>query len=406
MKFLRSTYHYALALIGNILFGFPSRKITIIGITGTKGKSTTAELLSAIFESAGYKTALLGTVRRKVGSESFQNRGNTMPGRFAVQRFLRDAVRARCTHAFLEVSSQGVLQHRHRFIAWDAGVFLNLAPEHIESHGSYEAYRDAKVTFFRDTAKTSLKERKHFFVNARDREKGYFTTAVQSIPGCTVHEFDAAQLAGDPAFRGSWVATDFNFENSAAAFEVSRVFGVPDALARKTLSEFPGVPGRMEVVQREPFQVIVDYAHTPDSLKSVYAAVRRSVSPPARMVCVLGAAAGGRDVWKRSVMGTIAAELCDEVIVTTEDPFDEPPSKIAEDIESGFKDARPRRASKTERILDRRSAIRSAIARVRPGDAVILTGKGSESSIRIAGGRSLPWNERAEAESALRDSVK
>lgn len=402
---LRSIYHFLLAWAGNIRYGFPSRALTVIGITGTKGKSTTAELLSAALEAGGGKTALLGTVRKKIGSTSSKNSGNTMPGRFAIQRFLREAVRAGCTHAIIEVSSQGVLQHRHRFIDWDAGMFLNLAPEHIESHGSYEAYRAAKVKFFRDAAK-SPKLNKRFFVNARDAEKERFASAVRGTPNCSVIEFDAAELAQNPILRASWIATDFNFENAAAALSAAESFGISHETALQALAAFSGVPGRMEEIQSTPFRVIVDYAHTPDSLKSVYAAVGRTVSSPAKIICVFGAAAGGRDVWKRPVMGTVAAEMCDEIITTTEDPFDDAPEEIAAQIERGFELANPKRVMRAERILDRREAIRSAISRAKPGDAVILTGKGSESSIRIASGKSIPWNERAEAEAAIRELAK
>ena len=402
---LRNLYHLFLAWAGSIRYGFPSRAIIVIGITGTKGKSTTAELLSAALEAGGGKTALLGTVRRKIGSDSAKNTGNTMPGRFAIQRFLREAVNAGCTHAIIEVSSQGVIQHRHRFIDWDAGMFLNLAPEHIEAHGSYEAYRAAKVKFFADAAH-SPKQQKRFFVNARDAEKQRFINAVSSVLGCTISEFDAAPLAADPSLRNSWVATDFNLENAAAALAVAEAFGISHDVALRSLAAFVGVPGRMEMVQKSPFQVIVDYAHTPDSLKSAYAAVRRGVSAPGKMICVFGAAAGGRDVWKRKIMGTVAAEMCDEVITTTEDPFNEDPGKIAEEIESGFVNANPRKATHTARILDRRAAIRAAVSRAKPGDAVILTGKGSESSIRLGHGKKISWDERAEAEAAIREFAK
>lgn len=400
MKILRGAYHFFLAWFGNIIFGFPSRHIIVIGVTGTKGKSTTVELISAVLKSGGFTTAVLGTVRKKIAGESVKNRGNTMPGRFAIQRFLRDAVRAGCTHAIIEVSSQGVVQHRHRFIHWDAGVFLNLAPEHIESHGSFEAYRSAKVKFFRDATR-SKKSKKYFFINARDSEKGAFLAAVNGVSGCRAIEFDAGVFTTNVMLRNTWVSTDFNLENSAAAIAVGEIFGVPADVSIRALAEFPGVPGRMELVQKNPFTVVIDYAHTPDSLKLVYGAVRRVTSAPSKMICVLGAAAGGRDVWKRSVMGTIAYESCDEIILTNEDPFDENPEKIIADIERGFQSSHITKPPKIEKILDRRSAIHTAIAHALPGDAVVITGKGSESTIRVAHGKSIPWNERTETESAI-----
>src|SRR3989338_857487 len=158
MSFLLNIYHFGLAFFGALILMFPGRRIFVVGVTGTKGKSTTIEIMSALMEAAGKRTALISSVRRKIGERSEKSDGNTMPGRFRLQRFLREAIRAGCNYAFVEVTSQGVRQFRHKFIDWDAAMITNLAPEHIEAHGSFEAYKKAKLDFFWAVAGSRKKE--------------------------------------------------------------------------------------------------------------------------------------------------------------------------------------------------------------------------------------------------------
>src|SRR3989338_7311756 len=177
MRLLKSLYHYCLAWLANLVYGAPSRKIFVFGVTGTKGKSTTIELINALLESAGKKTALVSSIRFKVGQEVGKNTtGMTMPGRFFLQRFLRRAVNAGCEYALVEVTSQGILQHRHKFIDWDAALLTNLKPEHIDAHGSFENYRQSKMRLFEDLARYSKKSPKYFFINEGDPSHQYFAT--------------------------------------------------------------------------------------------------------------------------------------------------------------------------------------------------------------------------------------
>ena len=183
MKYLYSIYHWLLAWTGNFIYRRPSRKLFVIGVTGTKGKSTTLEFLNAILEANGNKTALSSTVREKILNEEKRNTsGNSMPGRFFLQKFLSRAVKAGAEYALIEVTSQGVVQHRHEFIDWDAAFMTNLHPEHIESHGSFENYRAAKLAFFSYLAKSHKKE-KFLFVNRSDKNASYFTDAAMGVPG-------------------------------------------------------------------------------------------------------------------------------------------------------------------------------------------------------------------------------
>ena len=405
IAFLRSTYHFVLAFTGNVLFGFPSRKMFVIGITGTKGKSSTIEFLDFVLTKAGKKTAVLSSAKKKIlGSEESNSSGNTMPGRFQIQEFLRKAVRSGAEYAIVEVTSQGVLQWRDRFINWDAGFFMNLHPEHIESHGSFENYRSAKVRFFKDVLK-SKKHKKYFFVNSDDENYSYFCQAVENNEGAEVFYFNKESFikraegwgwnvkeAKDRGLISDWLLPEFNLYNSSAVLSFADVIGIPEETEKEALREFGGLRGRFDFVQKDPFTVVVDYAHTPDSLEKIYSSLRESflVSGRNKMICILGSAGGGRDKWKRSVMGEKAGRYCDEIILTDEDPYDEDPEEILNQIEGGLKDYR----GKVFKILDRREAIRKALSDAKEGDVVVGTGKGSETSIHLASGRKIPWNEK------------
>jgi len=391
MDALRSLYHFVLAWIGNNIYGSPSKKIFVIGVTGTKGKSTVVELINFILESAGKKTAISSSVRFKVNGFSKPNlTGMSMPGRFFIQQFLYEAVKKECQYAIIEVTSQGILQHRHRFIDFDAAVLTNLEPEHIEAHGSFENYRNSKVRFFRDVAERSRKRMKFFLINTDARDKEYFVDAAKGYGEIAIYDKkDIMRIKMKTRLIG-----EFNFENIAAAVSLARSIGIEWEAIREGVELFNGVPGRLEFVQKIPYSVIIDYAHTPDSLEKVYQTVKKSVikkSGLGKMICVLGAAGGGRDMWKRAVMGEIAAKYCDHILLTNEDPFDEDPAEILNHIEAGILNDYKK---KVKKIIDRKEAIRSAIKMAKKGDAVIITGKGSEPYMRVAGGKKISWNEK------------
>ncbi|MDD5710591.1 MAG: Mur ligase family protein [Candidatus Colwellbacteria bacterium] len=385
LPWVPSAYHYCLAFVGALIYRFPSKKLKVIGITGTKGKTTTLEFLNAGLEMAGSKTALLSSVRIKIDKDSKPNLlGNTQPGRFFAQYFMREAVKKGCEFALLEIGSEGVVCHRHRFIDFDAAAFVNIHPEHIESHGSFEKYREAKLKFFR-YVRRSPKKHKKFFVNQDDKNADLFIQAAgREEVVLTVKTEVPLRMSGE-----------FNRENAGLAEAVLRSFGVADGIITRALKEFNGVPGRMEYVQKEPFAVVVDYAHTPDSLEAVYKSLQLQSG---KLVCVLGSAGGGRDKWKRPKMGNIAAQYCATVILTDEDTFDEDPAQILEEIEMGIP---AEQGQKLEIILDRRQAIQRAVALAEGGDTVIITGKGSEPYLRVAGGRKIPWSDVGVAKEIL-----
>jgi len=264
---LRNIYHFCLAFLGALIYGFPSRRIFVVGITGTKGKSTVIELISSILEAAGRKTALISSIRIKIADRSEKNlTDTTMPGRFFMQRFLRKALNLGCEIALVEVTSQGIIQHRHRFINWSAAIFTNLAPEHIEAHGGFEKYRQAKLSFFKYISNQqqaiSNQNKKLFFINKDDPNSSYFIEVGKD--GNIILYSKKDPLTFNLQLSTNLIG-DFNLENLAAAIAFVKALRIDDEVIKKAINNFKGVPGRMEIVQERPFKVIIDYAHTPDS---------------------------------------------------------------------------------------------------------------------------------------------
>ena len=383
-----SAYHLALAWLGASVYGHPSRRLVLIGVTGTKGKTTVTEMLSAIFEEAGQKTALLNSIRLKVAGITRSNTGRSMPGRLFIQRFLDQAVRANCTVAIVEMTSEGARQHRHRFLEMDALVFTNLAPEHIESHGSYAAYANAKFDIGRALARSSKRPRV-MVANANDKESPrYLTLPVEhALPFSLSAQkpYTADENGGYFTFEEQRVDLKlpgiFSLENALAAATAAHALGIPVEAIARALGKIERVPGRAERIEEgQDFIVVVDYAHTPDSLQALLDAYKAR-----RKICILGSAGGGRDTWKRPIVGRIAEESCDHVILTNDDPYDEDPQQIIEDIAHGM-------THRPEIVPDRREAIRSAFLKALPGDAVLITGKGIDPIMGPHGAK-IPWND-------------
>jgi len=402
---LKSFYYYLWALISAVYYRFPSNEIHVLGITGTKGKSTTLELVNIIFEEAGYKTALFSSVRAKIADRDEGNKtGNSMPGHGVLQQFLRDAVEEECRYAFIEITSQGVIQYRHRFIDFDGAIFLNLHKEHIEAHGGFENYRSAKVQFFKDVYNSIKKrfwnkgEKKSFFINIDDPEHLHFREVLFDYDG--VYFFSKDTISKKEYALHNPLLTEFFKENIAAAVRYAEVMGIEKDIIKSALFKFQGIPGRMNVIRGGKFTIVIDYAHTPDSLEKVYAFLKKNMKAK-RLIAVLGSAGGGRDTWKRRVMGEIAARYCDEIILTDEDPYDEDPLCIMSHIKSGIMNTEfP--IYKIHEIVNRKSAIRKALILAAKGDIVVLTGKGSEQWIHLSHGRRVLWNEEKVTEEILK----
>ncbi|MEK7155985.1 MAG: UDP-N-acetylmuramyl-tripeptide synthetase [Patescibacteria group bacterium] len=398
--FMVSTYHFALALLAALLYRLPSRRITVVAVTGTKGKSSTIEFLNAIAEAAGKKTALSSTIRFKVGEHSKPNtKRQSTPGRFFLQSFLAKAADAGCSIAFVEMTSEGARQHRHRFVHLNALAFINLAPEHIESHGSLQAYSDAKFELGKQLARS--KKRPRFMIaNADDPESGRFLSlpVEHALPFSLsgAKPYAAGEHGGHFTFDGREIEVklpgEFSLKNALAAATVMRALGFPLEAIARGIASVTKIPGRAEeITAGQTFPVIVDYAHTPDSLRALYSAYGDR-----RKICVLGSTGGGRDLWKRRVMGGVADEFCDSIILTDEDPYDEEARSIVDSIASGITKKKP------EIIMDRRAAIRRAIESAQAGDVVLITGKGTDPTIQLARGKSIPWSDADVAREELR----
>ncbi len=386
-------YHFSLALFGSLLYRFPGRKLCVIGITGTKGKTTTVELVNAILEMEGKKTALLSSLRVKLGEKSEKNTlGNSMPGHFFIQNFLKQAEQETCTHAIIEVTSQGIALSRHRFIPWTVAALTNLAPEHIEAHGSFEKYRDAKRSFLNYAARRGA----HVFLNIYDARYEFFKEKLKEARTFSRDIFKEKPIKND------LIKGDFYKDNMALAFQIGRLLGVSDERIYQAFNAFKGIPGRMDFIQREPFIAVVDYAHTPDSLRSIYETIQNEyIKKKAGLIGVLGSAGGGRDKWKRPAMGEIAGKYCSCIVLTNEDPYDEDPLEIIRAVRSGISKDFPQ--NNIYEILDRKEAIRKAVSLAKSGDAIVFSGKGSESFIHMAHGETIPWNEREMVEEVLKE---
>jgi len=393
-------YHYCLAMLGALYYGFPSRKLFVIGITGTKGKSTTTELVAAILQEAGLTVAVASTIRFAIGNESEPNLFKmTMPGRFFLQRFLRKAVTQGATHAIVEMTSEGAKQYRHKGIALDALVFTNLQPEHIESHGSLEKYAAAKLSLAKHLEE-SPKRPRYIVANADDPYgKDFLAADVEVRAPFTLS--DAEPYSTDErSVRFVWRQGEFftaplpgvfNLKNILAALTLCDAMGVPHQMMKKALEHIGPIAGRTERIEcGQPFTVIVDYAHTPDSLRALFETYKNK-----KIIGVIGSTGGGRDTWNRPEKGKVAEEFCDTVFIANEDPYDEDPQKILEAIAKGFTTKKP------HIMLDRRQAIREALTEAKEGDTVLITGKGTDPYIMGSHSTKEPWSDRKVAEEEL-----
>jgi UDP-N-acetylmuramoyl-L-alanyl-D-glutamate--2,6-diaminopimelate ligase len=395
-RMFQPLYHFVFALLGALIYRFPSKEITVIGVTGTKGKSSVVELINAIFEADGKRTAIAGTIRFKIGEKSERNLYKmTMPGRFFIQKFFRDAVNAGCEVAIVEMTSEGVRQFRHKFIHLDALVFTNLSPEHIESHGSYEKYIAAKLELARALEK-SQKRPRTIIANADDDHGALFLKAQveYSLP-YSLSDLELYALNKDDislVLEGSTIRVPllglFNVYNCLAAITCARAFGVPLKTIHTALSNLQPIKGRVERFKspknaERRITAVVDYAHTPDSLEKLYKAFEKE-----RKIAILGNTGGGRDKWKRPEMGRIAGVYCERVILTNEDPYDEDPRKIVDEMVRGVEDE-----SKVTIIMDRRKAIRTALEEAPDGSVVLISGKGTDPYIMGPHNTKTPWSD-------------
>lgn len=412
LLFLQPAYHLLLAALAALYYGFPSRHLTVIGVTGTNGKTTVVHLLHEIFAAAGFKAGSLSSLRFKINNDETPNLLKmTMPGRLQLQKFLAQCRASSCRFVILEVTSEGIKQFRHRFIQFRAAVLTNVTPEHIESHGSFERYRDAKLELFRCLPPSGWAvlnredESAELFKRATAAKIVWYSASAIELErvGHPVHllKVESSYILADvdDAVIEAPLGGFFNAQNLLAAVAAALAFQISLSAIAQAVHRFPGVPGRLEYVSRTPFAVVVDYAHTPDALEKVYQVLQSARLPDGQaerkaqsggLICVLGSAGGGRDKWKRPELGRIISRYCQEIILTSEDPDEEDPDQIASAIQSGMPNDK---IQMPKVILDRRTAIREALRSAHSGDTVVITGMGAQPWF-IEKGKKIPWDER------------
>ncbi|OGY79092.1 MAG: hypothetical protein A3B74_01330 [Candidatus Kerfeldbacteria bacterium RIFCSPHIGHO2_02_FULL_42_14] len=424
-----SAYHLMLAWVAAVWYRFPSRRLIVIGVTGTKGKSTTSFFITKLLETLGESVGLSGTIMFKVGRREWPNTLKmTMPGRFRLQRLLRDMVRAGCAFAVIETTSEGIAQHRHRGIDYDVLVFTNLSPEHIERHGSFEAYKRAKQSLFQNLHRSFHKNlffhkqvRRILKVIVVNRDDPHFAGFVQfsadqhvAVSLCdTAAAIFARDVISNDSGNTFTVADqhftlsllgDFNVMNALLTLAVGAVFDFSLEHMRLALAKLPQIPGRMQRIDGgQDFTVIVDYAHEPKSMEALFRNAKRlRKNPQSRIITLISSTGGGRDVARRPMLGKLAGGYADIVIVTDEDPYDEDPNVIMQAVARGVVEAGKILGQTFFIFQDRKEAIFEAIRLARSGDVVLLPAKGSERVMAVAHNTHIPWSDEAIAREALK----
>lgn len=412
-KPLLNLYHFILVKLAAFLYHYPSRKMIVIGVTGTGGKSSTVYLLAKILESAGKKVGATSTFFFKIGDKEWLNdKKMTMLGRFQTQRLLSQMVKSNCGIALIETTSQGIEQYRHLGIDYDLVVLTNLYPEHLEAHGGFENYKKAKGKLFAALAKSQRKlfsPPKTIIVNGDDENALYFLSfpAKRKIVFGQENRFkqEESVLAtevivsqqglnftiGETKFASSLLGQN-NLYNLLCAITIAQSLGLSLEEIQKAVLTIKSIPGRLEFIEEgQPFKIIVDYAFEPKALIDLYEVAK--TLPHQKIIHVLGSAGGGRDQWRRPKLGEIAGEKADYVIITNEDPYDEDPQLIIDQVAQGAKEG-GKEGDSLFKILDRREAIRKALSLAQKNDLVLITGKGAEQAICVKNGKKLAWDDR------------
>ncbi|MFA7319023.1 MAG: UDP-N-acetylmuramoyl-L-alanyl-D-glutamate--2,6-diaminopimelate ligase [Parcubacteria group bacterium] len=419
---LKNYYHLLQAILANVWYGFPSRHIKIIGVTGTNGKTTTTQMIGRILEEAGHCTAVASTINFKIGQKEWVNKTKfTTLSSFAVQKFIRQAVDAKCEYAVLETSSHALDQNRVWGVAYDTAVMTNVTREHLDYHKNMEQYRIAKLKLFARIKKAVVNfdmEDAEDYLDAPASKKYAFTTKAEAEIENEDDDRDKIKLIkamdveleiNQSRFKVGGVQFElkmpglFNVENALAAICVGVSVGVPLEKMSVALAKMTGVPGRMEHIQNDRgINIIVDYAVTPDSLEKLYTLISQIKHGPKRtmelseavisnkVIAVFGSC-GDRDRGKRPLMGAIVDKNSDYAIVTNEDPYTEDPQQIIDEVAAGIIEKKEN--ENFWKIMDRRAAIRKALQLAASGDVIVVTGKGAEETMMV-GDKQIPWNDK------------
>ena len=381
--------HEAMGLMAAEFYGHPSKQLQLVGITGTNGKTTTVTLLYRLFRALGYKTGLLSTVVNYVDAQEIQA-VRTTPDAIQIQRLMADMVAAGCTYAFMEVSSHAVVQHRIAGLHFAGAIFSNITHEHLDYHKTFEAYIKAKKMFFDKLPDTAFalvniddRNGKVMLQNTKAKAKTY---ALQTLAdfNCRIVEdtFEGMHLNLCGAELWTRFIGRFNAYNVLAVYAAAQLLGVESTEAMRLISAMEPVAGRFEYVRgKNDVTAIVDYAHTPDALQNVIDTINDIRHDNQRLITVVGCG-GNRDKAKRPVMARIAADCSDTAIFTEDNPRFEDPEAILDDMYAGLN---PAQQNKSLRIRNRREAIKTAVHLAKPGDIILIAGKGHENYHEVKG---------------------
>ncbi len=414
-----------MAICATLYYGFPSKKMIVIGVTGTKGKTSTINFIWSCLMAGGHKTGIISTANIRIGEKEFLNKYHmTMPGSFTIQELMTQMVKNGCKFCIVETTSEGIKQYRHIGVYYDIAIFTNLSPEHLEAHGgSFERYKQTKAKMF--AALSSHKKiiagkeiKKIIITNKDNKYVDYFlnfkadkkiTFAINSKADYVANNiqetntgvsFEVAKVVFRIGILGK-----FNIYNALPAIIICHIFGISDRLIAEGLAKLQIIPGRMEKIdEKQNFTVLVDYAHEKESITNILQTANNMKKAEAKTIILLGAEGGGRDKAKRPIMGELAAKMADYVIVSNVDPYEDEPKQILEDIAVSSEKFGKIRNQNLFVVEDRRLGIKKALSLAKTNDIVLITGKGAEQSIVIGGKRSS-WDDRRVVKEELKNLI-
>ncbi|MDD5489158.1 MAG: UDP-N-acetylmuramoyl-L-alanyl-D-glutamate--2,6-diaminopimelate ligase [Candidatus Moranbacteria bacterium] len=423
---VKNIYHLFQAVLANVWHGFPSRKLKAIGVTGTNGKTTTVQMIAKILEEAGDKVAVASTINFKIGEKEWVNDTKfTTLSSWRLQRHLSEAVKAGCSYAVLEISSHSLDQNRVWGTDFDVAAITNLTREHLDYHETMEKYAKAKEKLFAMTAKNIngatvvnlAMEKAEDFLKYGVKDKYGYHLATRNVERITqfntFHEIISENIElgtentkyqiQDTSFQIN-LPGEFNVENALAATCVGLSQNIALPKISQALAKIKGVSGRMEHIENDRgLEIIVDFAVTPDSLEKLYNYINKLKKENAKIIAVFGSC-GERDRGKRPIMGEIVARHADYCFVTNEDPYNEDPQKIIDEVFAGVLKHKKENEN-AWRIFDRREAIKKALQIAKSGDIVAVTGKGAEE-IMVVGAKRIPWNDPRVIREILSEQMK
>jgi len=414
--------HYVRGWVAAAIYGYPGRKLKIIGVTGTNGKTTTCNMIARILEKASYRVGLATTINFKVDKEEWVNKTKmTTVSPFALQKFLKQCLDAGCHWVVIETTSHAIAQHRNFGINYQIAILTNITHDHLDYHKTFDEYRDTKAKLFSTGNTINI-------LNGDDKSIAHFLKLPsKDIVVYGTESPEGGRVGGRPDVLGKKIILEstgsmftvvtpnsqiainlrlpgkFNIYNTLAALSVAYILKIHLDVAKQALEGIDNVPGRMEKVEMgQSFAVIIDYAHTPDALEKVYQTL--TAAKRARIISVLGAC-GDRDRSKRPILGALAGKFADIVIIADEDPYTEDPERILEEVASGVPRGADPKDPKVEGknffvIPDRKEAIAHAINLAYKDDIVLITGKGAEECM-VVGHEKVPFSDKKVAKEAL-----